>query len=284
MPALSISDIALKRFCYCPRWYFISYILGFNPKSPVKAKFVISDALQALLTTRKLPDFATRCQDLIRAEEMAEEDVALEEMLARGELLAEELLKWQAKIKNINWQEQLVKFSLEDCSDIEFETYPKLVGEHNGKNTLFHFRTSYDATSPMDLLGYYYRAVLQAQGLKQAGIDIQKQVLVSCIVRTRKERYSTRAKTPIAEVREEELSFDHDMYLNHAQQIAKTIANATETGIFPALGVVDGTCIWCPNGKSLRDKSLCNYPDDILKQFVETSLQRASIERWRDEF
>ena len=284
MEALSISDIGIKRYCYCPRWYYINYLLGFNPKTPVKAKFIISDALQKALLTRKLADFTERCNDLARTEEIAEEKVDLKEMIARGELLVSEALRWISNIKNIAWQEQLVKGTSEKFKNITFETYPKLVGEKQGELALFHFRIAYDVAHPMDTLGYYYAAAMQTIALKQAGIDIKKNILVSCVVRARKERHSSRAKTPIVEVQEEELLMNPKFYTEQIDNILENIQHNMENKCFPALGVIDGTCIWCPNGRIIQNKSLCEYSDDVLKQFSESSLQRTSIERWRDEF
>jgi len=164
MPLLNISDIAIKRFCYCPRWYYIHYLLGFRPKTPVKSKFIIYDALQKTLATRNIKDFTERCNDLSRSESIAEENVALDEMIARGELLAAEALKWLSGLQKVTWQEQLVTYTPENCNEVVLEGYPKVVAEKNGQVTLFHVRVAYDGTRPMDILGYYYATILQMLG------------------------------------------------------------------------------------------------------------------------
>lgn len=283
MSTMTISDIGIKRFCYCPRWFYINYVLGFNPKTPVKAKFIISDALQKAIVARNAGVFLDRCKDLARSEDMVEEDVAPDEMFARGELLAAEAIRWLSSVSNIKWQEQLVTYS-SGKYDTLFEAYPKLVAEKNGQLTLFHFRIAYEASTPMDMLGYRLAAALQTKGLKNSGIEVSKNILVSFIVRIRKERNSSRAKTPIVEIKEDELLFDYDLYAQQLEHVAGAIQHFSGNNEFPRLGLIDGTCIWCPNGRVLKDRILCEYPDEVLKQFSETSLQRTSIEKWRDEF
>jgi hypothetical protein len=65
-----------------------------------------------------------------------------------------------------------------------------------------------------------------------------------------------------------------------------TIADLIEKqAAFPATGIRHGICGWCPMGqKILMDKpAFCNMPDEMLKDLSQTSLQRVSLEKWRDE-
>jgi len=281
---LIVTDIGVKRFCYCPRWFYINYILGFRPKTPIKAKFIIGDAFQKLIATRLPNDYLERSSDLARSEEMAEEDVPWEEMQARGEILKSDILRWVGTIQNVTWQEKLVRFAFDEEPDIILESYPKMVGDRQGITTLFNFRTAYDIARAMDFPGYYYAFVIQTLGLEKAGINPKQHALLNLIIRTRKERHSNRAKTPITEIKEDLLSFNLPFYKAQLLQLVRQINSCRNTNNFPALGVIDGTCTWCPNGRVMQDKMLCEYPDDILKRLSESSLQRTSIERWRDEF
>ena len=165
---LTISDTGIKRFCYCPRWYYLDYVLGFHPKSPVKAKFIIHDALMASLVANDIKVFMPRCEALARSEELVEEDIDSTELFARGELLAEELLIWKRGLENIIWQEQLVKY---EHNGVLLESYPALVATKNNKQSLFHFRTAYETAKPMDMLGYAYATILQQKGLVAANVE-----------------------------------------------------------------------------------------------------------------
>lgn len=278
-----ITDIGIKRFCYCPRWYYLDYIMGFHPRTPVKAKFIINDALTKIAMTRNAADFMERCTSLARSEEIVEENVPLEEMLERGELLSAELMKWLASAVQPTWQEQLARYAFEDIEGVILESFPKLVATKNGGQTLFQFRTAYETCKPMDMLGYVYPALVQLFGLTQANIQVDRNVVVAMVVRTRKERYSNRAKTPLVEISEHELILT-DHHKEQMKNVVVAMKQCHESGTFPATGVVGGTCVWCPNGRLVQDKMLCEYPDDIIKDLRTTSLQRVSIERWRDEF
>ena len=281
---LIVTDIGIKRFCYCPRWFYINYILGFHPKTPVKAKFIIGDAFQKLIATRMPNDYLERSADLARSEEMAEESVEWEEMQSRGELLKSDILRWVGTIQNIAWQEKLVRFAFDEVPSVILESYPKMVGDRQGVSTLFNFRTAYDIARAMDFPGYYYSFVLQTLGLEKTGLSPKQFSLLNMVIRTRKERHSSRAKTAIVELKEDLLEFNFSFYKEQLLQLILQIKNCHSENNFPALGVIDGTCTWCPNGRIMQGKMLCEYPDDILKRFSESSLQRTSIERWRDEF
>jgi hypothetical protein len=73
---------------------------------------------------------------------------------------------------------------------------------------------------------------------------------------------------------------------NLIQRTIIDIANLIEKHqLFPATGIRHGICGWCPMAqKILLDKpAFCHMPDEILKELSQTSLQRVSLEKWRDE-
>jgi hypothetical protein len=119
--------------------------------------------------------------------------------------------------------------------------------------------------------------------LKQPTDAINGCRVLSLIYRTRKDRYSARAKTPLIETREIEMPMSPEM-IETINGTIVDIAKACQSGLYPRLGIRTDTCSWCPNGRLLQNKPLCLYPDNILREFAQTSLQRASSERWRDEF
>jgi hypothetical protein len=280
---LNISSGAIRRFTYCPRWYFINYILGFHPKSKMKAKVPIGDAIHKSLTERTKANFKSRIDDLIRSEDIAEEDVAFDELVARGEILLDQALTWLGKFDGLVLQEKLVQCVIKLNEDeATLSGYPDLVAQKSGENILYDYKIGYDAISEAEAFSYAYPFTLHKLGLVAAGVQINKAMVASMIIRTRKERYSARTKTPLVDIIELPVYISGQIE-NMLKQVVESIAFCTKTGIFPALGITNGVCIWCPNGREIKGQKLCLYPDNVLKEFSQTSLQRASIEKWRDE-
>lgn len=273
----------IRRFSYCPRWYYISYILGFHAKSPIRIKFPIGDAIHKVLVTRNKAIFKDRVADLIRSETVIEEDVAFDELLARGELLADRALQWLAQFENILWQEQLVEHKLTiNENSVVLQGYPDLVAKRNQGNILIDCKIGTDLYTSNDAFAHTLPFMLHKLALGSQGIHVEQAAIASMVFRLRKERNSPRAKTPIIDIVEVPVCIEE-----HIQKLLL----ATLTGMlvcqqhnsFPPLGITNGVCVWCPNGKELQGRRLCYYPDEILKEFSQTSLQRASIEKWRDE-
>ena len=279
----SISASAVRRFSYCPRWYYINYMLGFHAKSPIKAKFPIGDSIHKTLSMRNKDKFRERISDLVRSEEIVDEGVPFDELVGRGELLADKALEWISRFDGIVLQEKLVqhKIVLPD-KEIELVGYPDLVATRQGENVLVDYKIGYDAITENEAFAYAFALALYKLGLIASDIKIGKAMIASMVMRTRKERYSTRAKTPIVDIVELPVCLD-DNVQKMLLQVVDSMVICIERQIFPALGVTNGVCIWCPNGRELKNQKLCFYPDSVLKEFSQTSLQRTSIERWRDE-
>lgn len=276
---MRISSSALEKFAYCPRWYKIHYILGFCPKTPIKAKFAIGDALHKCMVSKSKDDFLPRIEGLLSGENVAEEDLPFQEAVERGKILLDEALKWLAGFKPI-WQERLVEVTMDG---ITLFGYPDLLGERQGENILVDYKVSTKEHNTTDGIGELIPLTIYKLGLQVLGHKVDKQMLASMIFRTRKERYSNRTKTPLVEINEVPVEVGPGVEELVIQTIKDIVANI-QAERFPALGMRNGVCSWCPNAQRLKDRTFCLYPDDILRQFSKTSLQRCGLEKWREEF
>jgi len=278
---MKLSASAVRRYCYCPRWYKIHYILGFQPRSPMKAKFPLGDALHKFMLSKKKDDFLTRVADLTSTETMVEENVELPEMVERGLILCDEAEKWVSKFSPI-LQEQAVSF---DLGGHTFWGYPDFYGKKNETKILMDYKLSYEKYSEIDAMGEALTLFIYRNGLKGIGHEVDEQYIASMVIRDRKERYSARTKTPLTEINLVPIPID----AYHEALITETLMNVADSiekhGLFPATGIRHGVCSWCPMGKKLLlDKpAFCHMPDDILKELSQTSIQRLSLEKWRDE-
>jgi hypothetical protein len=157
-----------------------------------------------------------------------------------------------------------------------------LVAKRNDSNVLVDYRVGNDLYTANDAFAYTLPFILHKMALANEGIQIEQAFIASMVFRLRKERNSPRAKTPIVDIAEVPMCIE-----DHIQKLLlSTLGNmilCQQHHSFPPLGITNGVCTWCPNGKDLQGRKLCYYPDEILKEFSQTSLQRASLEKWRDE-
>jgi hypothetical protein len=275
----SVSSI--NRYAFCPRWFEIDYVLGFRPKSPIKSKFPVGDAIHRVLFKKDIAHFQERVNNLIATEKIFDEDVEFGELVERGLMLAQAALDWLCRCEQIVWQEQLVQFKIDSFT---FFGYPDLVAIRNGKRLLYDYKTSYVPYQVSVLSPDVVQFVIYKLGFEVAQeYKLDEAKVLSLVYRTRKERNSPRAKTPIFEINEVPVVIN-DEIIEAVRSTIVQVARACQAGLFPRLGIRNDTCSWCPNGQVLKDRPFCLYPNDVLKQFAETSLQRCSSERWRDEF
>ena len=284
LPRIKMS--AIRKFSYCPRWYYIQYVLGFNPRSPVKAKFPISDAIRGCLVKGESGSYRERVAGLMTGESSAEEPAPFHEMVSRGELLLEQAMKWRNGLQEVLWAEQLIEYRVPLTDDVYLPIvgYPDLLAKQNNKIKLYNFRLSYIAYGEREQYGdafegYIYKKALEAHLKTQ----IDEIVVVSMIIRNRKERNAKGATTSIIEMQEHVLE-QEEGFDNIVDTTLLGIAGAIEAEAFPALGLRNGVCSWCPNRASIKGQRFCCFSDEILKKIAESSLQRTGIDKWRDDF
>jgi hypothetical protein len=277
---MKLSASAIRRYCYCPRWYKIHYIIGFQPRSPIKAKFPLGDALHKVMLSKNKEDFVPRVTELVSTETLVEGAVPLSEMVARGLLLCDDALKWVSQFTPV-LQEKGVEFITDGHT---FWGYPDLYATKDVKKFLIDYKLSYEKYSEVDAMGEGLTLYIYRQGLKAIGHEVNEQYIASMTIRDRKERYSARTRTPLTEVIMVPVQINE--YLDALiHQTIVDIAGLVEKQIFPATGIRHGICGWCPMSQQyVMDKpAYCHMPDDVLKELSQTSLQKVSLEKWRDE-
>jgi hypothetical protein len=277
---------AIRKFSYCPRWYYIQYILGFNPKSPVKSKFPIFDAIRGCVVKGSDEGYRDRIAGLMVGEESKEEDAPFHEMVSRGELLLKQALDWRKSLDEIIWAEQLIEYKVEISDEMSLPVvgYPDILAKHQGKTKLFNFRMGYTAYGEREIYGDMLELYVYKKGLeKHLKIEIDEVIVLGMILRNRKERNSKRATTPVTEIQEHVLGFEEG-FGDVVDTTLLGVAGAIEAEAFPALGLQTGVCSWCPNRASIHGQRFCFFSDEILRKFAQSSLQRASIDKWRDDF
>lgn len=283
---------AVRKFLYCPRWYYIQYILGFNPKTPLKAKFPIYDAIKGSILANNADYYRQRINGLIINETIKEEKAPFSEMVDRGALLLEKVLKWREKIPNINiiWKEQLAEYriyiSQEKHIYFPILSYPDLLFEDpvSKRKKLYAFRLGYVPFSEKEeyssaLKLYIYKHALE----KHLKLKIDDIIILDMILRNRKNRTSNRTKTSVVEFNEIPFILD-DGFTEVVETSLLGVAASIEADAYPASGMQTGVCAWCPYRASIKGKRFCYFTDEYLKKFAESSLQRANIEKWRNEF
>jgi len=276
-----ITTAGLRKFAYCPRWYKIQYKCGFNPSSPLKSKYPIGDALRGCLVSGSDADFRSRIGGLTSGEVIVEEKATFAEMIARGELLLKSALSWKDNIGEILWHEQLSKYCL---NDIEILGYPDILAKKNNIITLYSIRVSYTSYTDKDRDADIIKMVIFKSGLEKIlNVKINRLCAVSMIIRNRKNRISPNTKNVITEIQETPIVLERNLENTAIQSLSDMVA-IINAGLFPTTGMQNGTCSWCPFGKQLQGQKFCDFPDEILKEFSETSLQRCNIDKWRDEF
>lgn len=281
-----ITIAGIKKFLYCPRWYKIHYLLKFNPSTPLKSKYPIGDAIKGCLFSNKSGSelealYRNRIEGLITQETMVEEKASFKEMVERGLLLMNEAVKWKKSIGEILWQEQLIKYEI---NGVVFKGFPDILAKKDSNITLYILRVSYTDSGEREVDSDTHEFVVFKKALEaHLNVEINSLVTVSMLLRNRKERISTRSKLPIVEIKTHEVTLEPNMEKLVLQSL-QIMANMIQEKYFPMNGIQDGTCSWCPYGKSITDRRFCCYDDDILEEFASTSLQRCNIDKWRDEF
>jgi hypothetical protein len=284
LPRIKMS--AIRKFSYCPRWYYIQYVIGFNPKAPVKAKFPISDAIRGCLVAGSASSYRERVAGLMVGETPAEEPAPFHEMVSRGELLLEQAMKWRNGLQEILWAEQLIEYRAKVTDEVYLPVigYPDLLAKQQGKTKLYNFRLAYMAYGEREQYGDAFESFIYKKALEQhLNLHIDELVTVSMIIRSRKERNAKGATTPIIEMQEHVLEMEEG-FDNIVDTTVLGVSGAIEAEAFPALGLRNGVCSWCPNRASIKGQRFCCFSDDILKKISESSLQRSGIDKWRDDF